>query len=132
AAHGVADLATVDCFAVGSAIAVADASRTMRVRCAERRGARSVAARVLEGIDVLVDVDAARVLQARDAGPRRAPTRWPTWMRPRSAPIARRYRGTRPRCRRSTASRSMAGGCTGAGGASTCGWIRAWAWCCPR
>ncbi|MGY1411091.1 copper amine oxidase [Luteimonas sp. A611] len=69
AAHGVADPATVDCFAAGSAIAVPAAARTMRVRCAERRGARSVAARVLEGIDVLVDVDAARVLHARDAGP---------------------------------------------------------------
>src|SRR5690606_6106837 len=69
AAHGVADPATVDCFAAGSAIAVADASRTMRVRCAERRGARSVAARVLAAIYVLGDVDAARVLHARDAGP---------------------------------------------------------------
>src|SRR5690606_35661027 len=39
------------------------------VRCAERRGARSVAARVLEGVDVLVDVDAARVVHARTAGP---------------------------------------------------------------
>ena len=64
AAHGVADPATVDCFAAGSAIAVPEAARTMRVRCAERRGARSVAARVLEGIDVLVDVDAARWLHA--------------------------------------------------------------------
>src|SRR5690606_17967700 len=69
AAHGVADPGTVDCFAAGSAIAVPAAARTMRVRCAERRGARSVAARVLEGVDVLVDVDAARVLHARDAGP---------------------------------------------------------------
>lgn len=70
AKHGVGDPGAVNCFAAGAAIvAEAGSPRAMRVRCAERRGARSVGARVLEGIDIVVDVDGGRVLHARDAGP---------------------------------------------------------------
>ncbi len=69
ARHSIRDLSTIDCFGLAPAIHDLPGSpRVLRVRCAERRGARSVSARVLEGLDILVDVDAARVVHARDAG----------------------------------------------------------------